>query len=113
MQVLSGDIYHIPESEYKNEASLQLMKLVVEKRRELDMGFIIIETAMYLLWAHLDYFALQAVPMTRPSTLPLNSSGMLTNRWSPFQARRGQGRSVGGAGGHCPHKQSRLPPVEI
>ncbi|KAK7605078.1 hypothetical protein V9T40_006936 [Parthenolecanium corni] len=73
-QVLSGDIYHIPESEFKNEASLQLMKLVVEKRRELDMCFIIIETAMYLLWAHLDYFALQAVPMTGPSSSTLTSS---------------------------------------
>ena len=55
---------HMLESEYKNEASLQLMKLIVEKKTELDMCFIIVETSMYLLWAHLDYFALQAIPMS-------------------------------------------------
>lgn len=62
------------EQEYKNEASLQLMKLVVERRRELDMYFIIIETAMHLLWAHLDYFTLQAIPLTGSNASHLNSS---------------------------------------
>lgn len=61
--MLCGDVAHVLESEYKNEASLQLMKLIVEKKTELDMCFIIIETSMYLLWAHLDYFAIQTIPI--------------------------------------------------
>lgn len=68
-----GEIVHIQESDYKNEASLQLMKLVVEKKRELDACFVIVETALYLLWAHIDYFTLQGIP-TIGSPTDLNVS---------------------------------------
>ncbi|XP_065223054.1 nuclear pore complex protein Nup205 [Planococcus citri] len=61
-QIMFGDTIRVPETEYKNEVSLQLMKLIVEKKRELDMCFVIMETALYLLWAHLDYFTLQCIP---------------------------------------------------
>lgn len=59
------------------------MKLIVEKRKELDMCFIVIETALYLLWAHLDYFALQAIPATVSSAVRQSScefNGILSSQ---------------------------------
>ena len=73
-QIMFGDTIHVPENEYKNEATLQLMKLIVEKKRELDMCFVIMETALYLLWAHLDYFTLQCMPSIGSSVADSNHS---------------------------------------
>ncbi|KAL1493157.1 hypothetical protein ABEB36_011268 [Hypothenemus hampei] len=52
----------------KEKANLLVEEKLVQKNTELDHCAFIIENSLYIIWAHLDYFMLRAIPNPRSST---------------------------------------------
>jgi len=74
----------LSENEIRIEASVEMMRLVAAMKKELNLYLLIIESALYLCWAHLDYYLLRAIPAKTldPNRPIIDSSRFVDKAWS-------------------------------